>query len=156
MLDLVEETLDEVPFAIEREVAEPLNKPVRSGRDHRNRAARRDQLNDGVAVVSLVGQHMASAKVFQQWFGLGAVGGIAGRQDEAQRIAQRIAQGMDFGRQAAARAANGLRLLIPPFAPALCWCARTMVASIMTNSKSGSSLKALKRLSQTPFSDQRL
>jgi hypothetical protein len=71
---------------------------------------------------------------------------------------------MKFGGQSTTRAANSFRLLIPSlfkqgtgfFAPALCWCARTMVASIMTNSKSGSSAKALKRLSQTPLSDQRL
>jgi hypothetical protein len=93
-----------------------------------------------------------------------AISDITSRQDQPNGIAQRIAQNMKFGGQSTTRAANSFRLLLPSlfkpgtgfFAPALCWCARTMVASIMTNSKSGSSAKALKRLSQTPLSDQRL
>jgi hypothetical protein len=50
---------------------------------------------------------------------------------------------VDFGTYAATRTTEGF-ILNPPFAPAACWCARTMVASIMTCSKSGSSAKTLK------------
>jgi hypothetical protein len=41
---------------------------------------------------------------------------LARRQDEAHQIAQGIDHGHNLGRQAAARAADGL-ILSPPFAP---------------------------------------
>ena len=50
----------------------------------------------------------------------GEVGGVAGREMKAGRIAQGITGRMDFGAQAPARAAQAFRLLIPPFAPAAC------------------------------------
>jgi hypothetical protein len=80
---------------------------------------------------------------------------VAAGETECQWIAQRIDDGVDFCRQTAARAADGL--VIAPFlrAPALCWCALTMVASIIAYSLSGSSAKVLKRLSQTPLAAQR-
>jgi hypothetical protein len=45
--------------------------------------------------------------------------------------------------------------VIPALALALCWCALTMVASIIAYSLSGSSAKVLKSLSQTPLAAQR-
>ncbi len=61
---------------------------------------------------------------------------------------------MDLGRQPAFRAADAVSLS-PPFAPAASAWTFEIVASIMTYSKSGSSAKALKRLSQTPDSTHR-
>src|SRR5262249_9978391 len=56
---------------------------------------------------------------------------------------------MDFGAQAATRAANGL-IFSPPFlAPAACWWARTIVESTIRYSKSGSSESASKMRHQT-------
>jgi len=64
---------------------------------------------------------------------------------------------VDFrGKAAAARAADGL--FATPFlrAPALCWCALTMVASIIAYSLSGSSAKGLeKTLPKLPLAAQR-
>ena len=105
---------------------------------------------------ALVSQHVFCGDVFQEQFCLGAIGDIARSEDETERITQSIAQGVQFCGQSATRPADRFRLAIPPFAPALCWCARTMVASIITYSKSGSSAKTLKILSQTPFAAQRL
>ena len=82
--------------------------------------------------------------------GLGDVGDLTGGQDKPERVAKRIDRDMNFTAQAAARATDSL-IESPPFAPAACWCALTMVESMMRYSKSGSSTKALKRLSQTPF-----
>jgi hypothetical protein len=62
---------------------------------------------------------------------------------------------VDFRREPTARAADGLVEIFFLSAPALCWWALTMVASIMAYSLSGSSAKALKRLSQTPLTAQR-
>jgi hypothetical protein len=156
VFELVEEALDEVSFAVEGKIAEALDDAVCFGWNNDASANHFDTGNDGITVIALVAEHVAGLDAIQQKYGLSAVGNIAGCQNEPQRIAARVAQGMQFGGQSTARAANGFRLLIPPFAPALCWCARTMVASIMTYSKSGSSAKALKRLSQTSFLDHRL
>ena len=58
--------------------------------------------------------------------------GLPGREVKAGRIAQRIDRGVNLGAQAATAAPDGLALLRPLFlAPALCWCALTMVESIM-------------------------
>ena len=67
-----------------------------------------------------------------------AVVTLAGQKHEANQIAERVDQGHDLGRQAAARAADGL-ILSPPFAPVPCWWTRTSVPSMRTYSKSGSS-----------------
>ena len=80
---------------------------------------------------------------------------LACRQEHSQRMTSRIHRDVNLRAQAATRSANRL-VLSPPFAPAACWCARTIVASIIMYSKSGSSANALKRLSQMPFFAQRL
>ena len=156
MLELIEETLDEVSFAIEGKIAEALDGAVCFGWNNDASSSHFDIGNDGITIIALVTEHVAGLDAIQQRYGLSTVRNIAGCQNEPQRIAARVAQGMQFGGQSTARAANGFRLLIPPFAPALCWCARTIVASTMTYSKSGSSANALKRLSQTSFLDHRL
>jgi len=67
-------------------------------------------------------------------------------------IAQRIAGGVDFCGQPSVVAPDGFLRLLPPFAPALCWWARTIVESIMPYSLSGSSA----RRSNTRFHTPRL
>jgi hypothetical protein len=75
---------------------------------------------------------------------------LACGQDKANRIAQRVDACADLCAQAAARTPDRL-IFAPPFAPAACWCARTMVESVIGYSKSGFSTNALKMRSQTPF-----
>jgi hypothetical protein len=83
-----------------------------------------------------------------------AVVTLSGQKDEANEIAEGVDQGHDFGGQAATRTTYGL-ILIPPFAPVPCWWTRTSVPSMRTYSKSGSSQRALKARSQTPFCARR-
>jgi len=73
---------------------------------------------------------------------------MAGQQNEAHQIAERIGEGEDFGRQAAFGAADGLALS-PPFAPWPWRWTLTMVASTMANSMSGSSEQASKSRTNT-------
>jgi hypothetical protein len=96
VFDFIEETLDEIALTIECKIAESLDKPVRFGRNDGICTVCRDQFDNGIAIVALVGQHIACANIFQQWPGLGAVGDIAGGQDQANGIAQRIAQSVEF------------------------------------------------------------
>ena len=71
-------------------------------------------------VVSLVGHCNARTNVraeVERFFELRAVAGLAACQVEVERVAVEIGLEVDFGREAAARTAEGL-ILLPPFAPA--------------------------------------
>ncbi len=48
---------------------------------------------------------------------------LAAGDIESQRVAFGVRAEVDFGREAAARAAERFLILIPPFTPAACWCA---------------------------------
>ncbi len=114
-----------------------------------------DEPAQGVGVVTGIGDDMAGAgKPREQALGLRAVGSVAGRDGEADRQAECIHGGVDFGRQAAAGAADGVSLK-PPFCEVASAWTFEMVASTSTYSKSGSALNSLKRRSHTPERDQR-
>src|SRR5512134_99124 len=113
---------------------------------------------DGVAemigIIGGVGEDMLSGQSVDEGMGLGDVVALPTGEDETHRQAQTAHGHMDLAGQAAARAANGL-ILSPPFAPAACWCARTMVESMIRYSKSGSSARAAKMRCHTPLWLQR-
>ena len=73
---------------------------------------------------------------------------VAGQQDEAHEIAERVGERKDFGRHAALGAAYGLALS-PPFAPCPWRWTLTMVASTMAYSMSGWSEQASKSRMKT-------
>ena len=108
-----------------------------------------------VMKLSLVAEKGFGLDLGRQPFRLGDVVSVARGEAERQWIAKGVDDHVDFRGETAARAADGL--VVTPFfrAPALCWCALTMVASIIAYSLSGSSAKVLKRLSQTPLAAQR-
>ena len=58
-------------------------------------------------------------QIGDQGFGVGEVTGLSGRENEAQRIAQGIDNGMDLGGQPAARSTDRTSFS-PPFLPAAC------------------------------------
>src|SRR6266699_2927298 len=62
---------------------------------------------------------------------------LAAGHIEDQRIAFTVRPEVDFRGEAAARAAERFPILIPPFAPAACWCARTIVESMACSSSAG-------------------
>src|SRR5664279_3023025 len=66
---------------------------------------------------------------------------LTSRQEDGDRIAEGIDQGMDLGAQPAARAADRLVLSGFFWAPALCWWARTIVLSIIAYSLSASAAR---------------
>jgi len=105
-----------------------------------------------MGVVGLVCDDSLRSSVLEQDVSTLEIMGLPGREEKSRRIAQRIDRGMDLGAQAASAASEGLLVRIPPFAPALCWWARTMVASIIAYSLSASCAKASNTLCQTPLS----
>lgn len=83
MFDFVEETLDKIAFAVEREVAEALDDAVCFWRDDGFGATGFDEVDDALAVITFVGQHVFCGNVFQEQFCLSAIGDIARSEDEA-------------------------------------------------------------------------
>jgi len=102
MFNLVEESLDEVSLAIKGKVAQALDDPVCFGWNNRACAAFFYQPNNSVGVIAFVRQHILCGDPLQQQLCLRAVGDVAGCENDADRIAQRITQGVYFGRQSAA------------------------------------------------------
>lgn len=125
-----------------------LGLAVGFGRDDRGFAGGGERFDDAlVGVIGLVGQ---------QGVGPVQIMGLAGREQEGQRIAQRIDEGVDPGAQSAPAAPDGFVAAVFFRAPALCWWARTMVESIIAYSLSASAAKALNSRSHTPLAAQRL
>ncbi len=120
VLDGIEESLDKVALAVEREIAVPLDLAVCFGRDHRLDGAHFQALDEAVAIVALVAKQRCGLDLSRKRLCLRDVVCLSTSQAEREGISQCIDDGMDFRRQAAARAAYGL-VLTPFFrAPALC------------------------------------
>ena len=120
VFDDVEEALDEVAFPVKREIAVAFGLAIGFRRDDRRDGADLKALDEGVRVISFVGEQGLRLDLRGQRLGLLDVMGLAAGQADNKRIAQRIDDGVDLGRQPAARAAYGFSA--PPFlrAPALC------------------------------------
>ena len=75
---------------------------------------------DSIAVIAFIGQQRLDllAEQAEQCRKAARVVRLAAGQDEADRAALTVASGVDLGGEAAARAAQSFRTLIPPFTPA--------------------------------------
>lgn len=104
-------------------------------------AERLDVLAEGIGVIGLVGQDVGRGQARDQGRSLGDVVALAAGEDEADRVSQGIDGDVQLAGQPASAAANGA-IFRPPFLAVACWCARTMVESIIRYSKSGSSATA--------------
>ena len=119
MLESVEEALDEVALAIEREITTARRLAVGLGRNHRRDVAPFERIDEGVSVESRVAKQRPWIDRFQQRLRASQIVRLSGREHHLDGIAERIDQGVDFGGQPAARTAD--RLLAVFRAPALCW-----------------------------------
>src|SRR5258708_13033264 len=149
MFDLVEESLDQIAIPVDILV---VGDDLRSGAGRRDHCLGADLRNAGakaVGIITLVGEQLVERQPPDQRLGLEDVVHVARGQDETNGIAEPIDAHADLRARAAARTPD-LLIFAPPFAPAACWCARTMVASMIKCSKSGSSTNALKYPPQPP------
>ena len=88
------------------------------GRNDRRDVAPFECVSEGVGVEGLVAKHLVDED--QQRLRASQIVRLSGREHHPHGIAERIDQGVDFGGQPAARAAD--RLFAVFFrAPALCW-----------------------------------
>lgn len=121
LLELAEEVLDQVARFVERFVVGPRRRAAALGRDHRQLAGGGERFDHpGIGVECLVGNQRVGGKRGQEGVGTLQVVRLAGREQEADRVAERIDQGVDLGAQPAFAAAD--RLVFAGFfcAPALC------------------------------------
>lgn len=118
MLDLEEEALDEIALAIEGVVARHLRR-CSPRRDDGNGVLGADGLAKCLGIVALVAKDVLSRDVGDEGLGLAIVARLPWGQEEAQRIAQGIDDGMNLGGQSAARAPDRTSFR-PPFLPAAC------------------------------------
>ena len=119
LLEIAKEVFDEVAPTIHREIACDGGPAIGLGRDHGDRAAFVELLAEPIVVKALVADQRVDLDPVEQRRGANAVMPLSGQQHEAGKVAKSVDQGDDLGRQAAARAADGL-ILSPPFAPVPC------------------------------------
>ena len=121
LLELAEEVLDQMTRLVERLVVLALGYAIGLGRDHRALAGGGERFDDpGVGVVRLVGEQGVGGERRQEGVGAEQVVCLARRQQEADRVAQRVDQGVDLGAQPTLAAADRLVLAVFLGAPALC------------------------------------
>src|ERR671916_809570 len=153
LLQLGEGVLDQVAPAVHVAVEADGGLAVRLGRDHRGTTGVKLR-PESVGVESLVAEQGAEGDALDQRRHADAVVPLAGQQEEAHQVAERVGEGDDLGGQAAARAPDGLASG-PPLAPLALWWAVTMVPSTRAYSKSGSPDRQAKTRSNTPPFAQR-
>jgi hypothetical protein len=120
VFELVEEALDEVAFAIEREIAIPLGPAVGLRRDDRSDSPLGQGVDERIGVEGLVADQGIGIGIFDQRLGPSQIMGLTWREQQVDGIAESIDERVDFGGQSAAGAADRLRAVFFR-APALCW-----------------------------------
>ena len=121
VFECVEESLDQIAFAVEGEIAVSLNEAVDLGRDDRVDASRFQGQDQPVRIIGFVREKGLRGEVFQQRFSLAQIRDLPLGQGEGDWIAQSIDESVNFGRQPASGSSD--RLVLAAFfgAPALCW-----------------------------------
>lgn len=129
----------------------------RAWRDDGLRTARCDQLTNGVAVISAIGDEaFERAQCFNECRRVGYVRGVAGCQKDEPRTALLVGRRVEFAGTSAPGRANRLTEG-PPFAPAAERWALTCVASMAKEPKTGlRPVRASNIPNQMPWRLQRL
>ncbi len=120
MLELVEETLNEIAFAVEGEVARTRGLSVGFGRDDWDDRSIVEGGDEGVGVERLVGDQSAGIDGFDERLSASQIVILARGEHHLDRIADGVDERVNLGGQSAAGSADGLRTVFF-WAPALCW-----------------------------------
>jgi hypothetical protein len=153
-LDGAEEVLDDVAPLILFRVMRGVSSGPLAQRNHSLDVPASQTLAQPVRIERFIANEGEAADAGHEYVKACDVVTLAWQENEAHQVAKRVDERRNFCRQTPARLADGL-FLSPPFAPVPCWWTRMCVASMRTYSKSGSSDKASKIRSQTPFCAQR-
>lgn len=155
LLEAIEESLDQVSCLVAVPIDFALSVAVASRWDDRFGTGSFDDIDQSVAVVPFVGDNCTGRDCLNQGGPLRDIGNLAGRQDQTNRIAKGIDTSMNLGGQPAPRTTDRLIATVFLGAPAACWWARTIVASMKSSSRSASPWRASATRCQTPYASQR-
>ena len=97
LLETIEESFDKVSRFVTMPVDFALGVAVASRWDHRFGTGGLDDVDQGIAVVTFVGDDSAGRDCLNQGSPLRDIGHLAGRQDQTNRIAQGIDTSMNLG-----------------------------------------------------------
>ena len=156
LLEVAEEVFNEMTCLENRFVVGTLVSAIAPGWDHGSfsRCAKRVD-HTLISVECFVCQQSVGLHLRQQRVGAFQIMGFARGQKEGEWIAQGVNQSVDLGAQPAVAGPDRLVLAIFFLAPALCWCARTVVLSIIAYSLSASAASISNTLFHTPLVAQR-
>ena len=111
LLEFTEEILDQVALFVEFSIEFARRQAVWSGRDYGGFASRYQRVEDSaIGIEGAICDQQVGGHVRQQRISPGQVVRLSRRQQEAQRIAERVDQRMNLGAQTAAAAAKRLVL----------------------------------------------
>src|SRR5574337_382977 len=108
LLDAVEETLDQIAILVEVPIELAGVEAIGAWGNDGLSVLGHDLRDEGIRIVGLVGDDVGSRLILDQCCRLLDIGRLPGRENHAQRIAQRIDRDMQLGRQSAPRAADVL------------------------------------------------
>lgn len=115
-----------------------------------------DQIDNGLRVITTVSNEgFCRGQIMDQRWDRALVRGLTRSQDQSDRQATLVDDGIDLRAQSATRTADGV-IFAPFLPPAACWCARTIELSIKCNDCGERAARASKTRSHTPALAQRL
>ena len=142
LLDTAKEILNQVTLFVKLLVVIANRQAASLGRDEGGLFGGSQEFQHPfVRVISLIRNKSGRLHVRQKAIRTNQVMRLASGQMEANRIAERIDQSVDFGAQSTTGSTNGLVFTNFFLAPALSWWARTMVLSIIAYSLSASAAR---------------
>ena len=119
LFELVEETLNEIAFAVEGEIAPARGFSVGFGWDDWRDRSSVEGADEGVGVKGLVGDQSAGIDGFDQRFGASQIVILARAEHHLDGIAEGIDKRVNLSGQSPAGSTDGLRTVFF-WAPALC------------------------------------
>ena len=157
VLDFVHETFYRMPLFVQVRIVPARLGTIAPCRNHRNRTLGFNELEQRRTVITLVRNDLVAPLPAKQGRGLRHIMGLSAGQHKIQGMTERIDNQMNLGAEPAATAPQCLSGLSTVFfnAPAAHGCARTMVLSSKSHSRSGSSAQDSKSCCQMPFACQR-
>ena len=122
LLELAVEVFDEMACFVHFAIEITRSLAVALWRNDERLAGREQRLDDArVGIKSFVCQQCVGLHLRQQRVRALQIMGLAWGKEKAERIAERIDQGVDFGAQSALAAPDRLVFAVFFWAPALCW-----------------------------------
>jgi len=150
LLESIEEALDQMTSLVPMPVDRTFIFPIATGRNIGLSTTRLDGCYQFITVVAFVGCNCGSLDPGDQCGTLSHIGDLSAGQNQTKGISQSIDAGVDLGAQPASRPADRLIATVFLAAPAECWWARTIVASINNSSRSASPWRASATRLHTP------